>query len=223
MAWSPGEGERGGSKLAPSSSSAPEPRSGTPSLDSASLDSASSPISSVVVDPIAQVPDSIAPPPPSRVQRPQKRRTAESTLVLRTRQLDGLRAEVRRRQAAFQRRRYSSLIVWGLAGGAAVLAGALLARGWDDDRPAGASPSVLSSARAVPVEGARANRPPDGSLPASAANPSANPSAEPAAGSSAASAASSTLPATKAGAAKAAASKRAAAKRPLSLDELPTK
>lgn len=219
MAWSPGEGERGGGKLAPSSSSAPEPRSGTPSLDSASLDAASSPISSVVVDPIAQVPDSIAPPPPSRVQRPQKRRTAESTLVLRTRQLDGLRAEVRRRQAAFQRRRYSSLIVWGLAGGAAVLAGALLARGWDDDRPAGASPSVLSSARAVPVEGARANRPPDVSVPASAANPSA----EPAAGSSAASAASSTLPATKAGAAKAAASKRAAAKRPLSLDELPTK
>ncbi len=154
------------------------------------------------------------------MQRPQKRRTAESTLVLRTRQLDGLRAEVRRRQAAFQRRRYSSLIIWGLAGGAAVLAGALLARGWDEDRPPGPSPGVLSSARAEPTVAERARA--DSVSDVNVLPPAANPSAQAAAPSGLAPAPASKLRVTKA-ATKPGAAKPAVAKRPLSLDELPTK
>lgn len=45
---------------------------------------------------------------------------------------------MRRRQAAFQRRRYSSLLVWACLGGAAVLGGAFVAHRWSqsaDEQP----------------------------------------------------------------------------------------
>lgn len=55
-------------------------------------------------------------------------RTQEPTLVLRQRQVDSLRAEVHKHRRAAERRQSLSMILWGVAGGVAVLVGALLAR-----------------------------------------------------------------------------------------------
>lgn len=61
-------------------------------------------------------------PPPSR------QRAQEPTLVLRDRQLDSLRAEVKRHRQAAERRQSLTMVLWGVAGGIAVLIGALMAR-----------------------------------------------------------------------------------------------
>lgn len=65
--------------------------------------------------------------PAVRVE-PSRHRAQEPTLVLRDRQLDSLRAEVKRHRQAAERRRSLTMVLWGIAGGIAVLIGALLAR-----------------------------------------------------------------------------------------------
>jgi hypothetical protein len=172
-----------------------------------------------VVDPISQIPDPMAAPVSSRVQHPPKKRTVEPTLVLRNRQLDGLRAEVRRRQAAFKRQRFSSLFIWGLAGGAAVFGGAWLARGWDTPSAAAdqgeATPAALNgqASRVSSVAASPAPRPTSASGTAAEPQPLEPAVSEPAAVTVAPNKpkASSKAPAAR------------APERPLSLDELPTK
>lgn len=59
---------------------------------------------------------------------PPRHRAQEPTLVLRDRQLDSLRAEVKKHRRAAERRQSLTTVLWGVAGGIAVLVGALLAR-----------------------------------------------------------------------------------------------
>lgn len=108
---------------------------------------------SVVVDPVSQIPEAL----PSRPSSPRStRRGGETTLVLRDRKLDALRAEVKRRQTEFQRRRVSALVIWAAAGGIAVFVGATLARGWEGwtgDQNEGALAAANPQAVEAPVAG----------------------------------------------------------------------
>lgn len=92
-------------------------------------------VRTVFIDPLSQVP------PPSSQQLPSSqhrrgsvvpqsgtRKVTEPTLVLQRRQVDSLRAEVLRHQKALAHQKRLSTIFWTLAGAAAVLAGAFLAR-----------------------------------------------------------------------------------------------
>jgi hypothetical protein len=105
----------------------------------------------------------------SQVQRVQssapqgpRRKRDEATLVLRHRQLDSLRAEVRKQQKAQARERSLLFVFWGLAGGVAVMVGAFLARGVTSSRTSEADRSPA----AMPVS-APAPEPPRSAAPAS--------------------------------------------------------
>lgn len=156
------------------------PRSGTsPSSASGAFPRASvtrESHESVVVDPVSQIPAPLSSKKPSR-------RAAEPTLVLRERQLDQLRAEVRRRQSAFRLRRFSSVVLWIVAGAFAVAGGAFLARNWDSKASTAqaeraAVPSIAAVQSAPAAAAARVD---SVAVTPVAAAPIAAPSVEPAA------------------------------------------
>lgn len=74
--------------------------------------------STVVVDPISQIPEPI----PSFRREP-----VEKTEVLTGRRIDQLRAEVHRKRKEQRRQQHRRIALWGFAGAGAVLFGALLA------------------------------------------------------------------------------------------------
>ena len=76
---------------------------------------------SVVVDPSSQIPQALDSSPSHHYA------AVERTQVLKGRRLDNLRAEVRERRKAYKRRKLRVLALWGVAGGGALLLGALAA------------------------------------------------------------------------------------------------
>lgn len=86
--------------------------------NSSSNNPAESRESTVVVDPVSQIPE----PMPRFSREP-----VEKTEVLKGRRIDQLRAEVHRKRKEQQRRHHKRIALWGLAGAGAVLLGALLA------------------------------------------------------------------------------------------------
>lgn len=74
--------------------------------------------STVVVDPVSQIPE----PMPRFSREP-----VEKTEVLKGRRIDQLRAEVHRKRKEQRRRQHKRIALWGGAGAGAVLLGALLA------------------------------------------------------------------------------------------------
>lgn len=82
--------------------------------------------SSVVVDPISQMPEA----PHER----QRRRGVEATEILKGRRLDALRAEVAQKRKAHRRRQQRTLLLWGLAGAAALCLGWIAGRAFTPEQ-----------------------------------------------------------------------------------------
>lgn len=93
---------------------------------------------------------------------PLRHRAQEPTLVLRERQVDSLRAEVLRHKQAAERRQSLTMILWGVAGGIAVLVGALLARALT--RPSDQEHGAVRPMPAEPIPEQR-NAPPSSEPP----------------------------------------------------------
>jgi hypothetical protein len=97
--------------------------------------------------------------PPSGVRV----RAQEPTLILRERQLDSVRAHVQRQKRSAKLKRYMGTVAWVIAGGFAVLVGAILARGVRTFFEPGTTPSDEA-----PLEAAAL---PSSALPPSSAEP----------------------------------------------------
>ena len=80
--------------------------------------------STVVVDPVSQIPE---PMPNQNVQRSSRR--AEPTRILSARKMDQLRAQVAKHQRRQDRRKWIRLVTWGAAGALAVALGGITAGG----------------------------------------------------------------------------------------------
>ena len=115
--------------------------------------------SSVVVDPLSQIPE------PVRAQRGQvRKRPVEATVVLKGRQLDTLRQEAESLRRKSELRQKRGVFLWGLGGAGAVVLGAVLASQLAaapedtaqtpeeaDAMPAEAAPAAAAPAPAAPA------------------------------------------------------------------------
>lgn len=157
---------------------------------------------------------------PSAAGAPPKKKTAEATLVLKQRRMDHLRAEVRKKQFAWRRQRYLTILLWGVLGAGSVIGGALLAEkltGSEDADTDAGDPASEGRASAPAQMGKAAAQSAEDSSPATkAAQASQRVSAQaPPAGAAAASSAQERK-------GSAVQAKTQGSPRTLSLDELPT-